>query len=56
MPRTKKPLEPWEMTPEQIEEELAALVKRQEWLSKQPRCDRPSCDGKPHLGCFDSHS
>ena len=50
MPRTKKPLEPWEMTPEQIEEELAALVQRQEWLSKQPRCERPSCDGRPHLG------
>jgi predicted phage terminase large subunit-like protein len=38
------------MTPEQLEEELAALVERQNWLDKQPKCDRPSCDGKPHLG------
>jgi predicted phage terminase large subunit-like protein len=38
------------MTPEQLEEELAALVERQSWLDKQPKCDRPSCDGKPHLG------
>lgn len=50
MPRGKRKLEPWEMTPEQIEEELAALVDRQSWLDKQPKCDRPSCDGKPHLG------
>lgn len=51
MPRAKKQLEPWEMTPEQLEEELDALVKRQAWLEKQPKCDRPSCDGKPHQGC-----
>lgn len=50
MPRGKRKLEPWEMTPEQLEEELTALVKRQSWLDKQPKCDRPSCDGKPHLG------
>lgn len=50
MPRGKRKLEPWEMTPEQLEEELAALVERQSWLDKQPKCDRPSCDGKPHLG------
>lgn len=50
MPRGKRKLEPWEMTPEQLEEELAALVERQNWLDKQPKCDRPSCDGKPHLG------
>ena len=50
MPRGKRKLEPWEMTPEQLEEELAALVERQTWLDKQPKCDRTSCDGKPHLG------
>ena len=50
MPRGKRKLEPWEMSPEQLEEELAALVERQSWLDKQPKCDRPSCDGKPHLG------
>lgn len=50
MPRGKRKLEPWEMTPEQLAEELAALVERQSWLDKQPKCDRPSCDGKPHLG------
>lgn len=50
MPRGNRRLEPWEMTPEQLEEELAALVERQSWLDKQPKCDRPSCDGKPHLG------
>lgn len=50
MPRGKRKLEPWEMTPEQIEGELAALVERQSWLDKQPKCDRPSCDGRPHLG------
>ena len=50
MPRVKKPLEPWEMTPAQLEEELEALIKRQAWLEQQPKCDRPSCDGKPHAG------
>lgn len=50
MPRGKRKLEPWEMTPEQLEEELAALVERQSWLDKQPKCDRHSCDGKPHIG------
>ena len=50
MPRVKKPLEPWEMTPAQLEEELEALIKRQAWLENQPKCDRPSCDGKPHAG------
>lgn len=50
MTRGKRKLEPWEMTPEQLEGELAALVERQSWLDKQPKCDRPSCDGKPHLG------
>ena len=32
------------------EEELEALIKRQAWLEHQPKCDRPSCDGKPHAG------
>ena len=50
MTRGNRRLEPWEMTPEQLEEELAALVERQSWLDKQPKCDRPACDGKPHLG------
>ena len=50
MPKVKKPLEPWEMTPAQLEEELEALIKRQAWLENQPKCDRPSCDGKPHAG------
>ena len=50
MPRVKKPLEPWEMTPAQLEEELEALIKRQAWLENQPKCDRPSCDGRPHAG------
>ena len=50
MPRVKKPLEPWEMTPAQLEEELEALIKRQAWLENQPKCGRPSCDGKPHAG------
>ena len=50
MPRVKKPMEPWEMTPAQLEEELDALIKRQAWLENQPKCARPSCDGKPHAG------
>lgn len=50
MPKVKKPMEPWEMTPAQLEEELEALIKRQAWLENQPKCDRPSCDGKPHAG------
>lgn len=50
MPRVKKLLEPWEMTPAQLEEELEALIKRQAWLENRPKCDRPSCDGRPHAG------
>lgn len=55
MPKLEQPSSPWEMSEEEIEAELRALLKHREWLDSQPACALERCSGEPHAGVPHKH-
>lgn len=45
-----QPKAPWEMSAEELEAEVRALLGHREWLDGQPRCTLARCSGEPHAG------